>query len=145
MSAGAKYEYLWADGVRVKKPTKVSAPQYMDFMFEWIDQQISDPDIFPVDEGKLVLHLQSLLIRIDGKFPKAFLSIVKNIFRRLFRLYGHIYYSHFEKIQSIGAEAHLNTCFKHLMYFILEYDLVDKKELAPLQQLIDKLIPPEKL
>ena len=77
----------------------------------------------------------------DAKFPKNFQHVVKNIFKRIFRLYGHIYYSHFEKIQDIGAEAHLNSCFKHLIHFILEFKLVDKKELAPLQKLIDKLIP----
>eukprot|EP00478_Filoreta_tenera_P001896 GABV01001937.1.p1 GENE.GABV01001937.1~~GABV01001937.1.p1 ORF type:complete len:177 (+),score=25.60 GABV01001937.1:142-672(+) len=47
MSAGARYEYLWADGVRVKKPVKVSAPQYIDYLFNWIDDQISDPNLFP--------------------------------------------------------------------------------------------------
>jgi MOB kinase activator 1 len=127
MSAGPKYEYLWADGVKVKKPIKVSAPEYMTLLFEWVDEQISNPEVFPVDE--------------NAKFPRNFQSIIKNIYKRLFRLYGHIYYSHFEKIQSIGAEAHLNTCFKHFIYFIDEFDLVDKKELAPLQRLIDKLIP----
>lgn len=50
MSAGPKYEYLWADGVKVKKPIKVSAPQYIEYMFDWIDQQISDPSVFPVDD-----------------------------------------------------------------------------------------------
>ncbi|XXQ38344.1 Thioredoxin domain-containing protein [Plasmodiophora brassicae] len=127
MSAGPKYEYLWADGNRVKKPIKVSAPKYIEFMFDWIDEQISNPTIFPVDD--------------EVKFPKNFSHVVKNIFKRLFRLYGHIYYSHFEKIQDIGAEAHLNSCFKHLIYFINEFKLVDKKELAPLQKLIDKLLP----
>ena len=33
------------------------------------------------------------------------------IFKRLFRVYAHIYHSHFQKIVSLGAEAHLNTCF----------------------------------
>lgn len=127
MSAGPKYEYLWADGVKVKKPVLVSAPQYIEYMFDWIDEQISNPAIFPVDD--------------DGKFPRNFSSIVKNIFRRIFRLYGHIYYSHFEKIKDVGAEAHLNSCFKHLIYFIREFQLVDKKELAPLKKLIDKMLP----
>lgn len=37
---------------------------------------------------------------------------IKQIFKRLFRVYAHIYYSHFEKIVDLGEEAHLNTCFK---------------------------------
>jgi len=40
---------------------------------------------------------------------------------------------------SLGEEAHLNTCFKHFYYFITEFSLVDKKELLPLQELIDNL------
>ena len=35
---------------------------------------------------------------------------------------------------------HLNTCFKHFFYFVLEFDLIQKEELRPLQELIDKLI-----
>ena len=31
MSAGPKYEYLWADGSNVKTPMKVSAGEYIEF------------------------------------------------------------------------------------------------------------------
>jgi len=54
-------------------------------------------------------------------------------------VYAHIYHSHFPKIVSLGEEAHLNTSFKHFIFFIQEFALVDKKELAPLQELIDSL------
>lgn len=47
----------------------------------------------------------------DAKFPRQFLSEVKQIYKRLFRLYAHLYCTHSEKIRSIGANAHLNTCF----------------------------------
>jgi len=65
--------------------------------------------------------------------------MVKQIFKRLFRVYAHTYYSHFPKIVSLGEEAHLNTCFKHFYLFITEFELVDKREIAPLQDLIDSL------
>ncbi|RYG52049.1 hypothetical protein EON66_10155, partial [archaeon] len=68
----------------------------------------------------------------DVPFPKTFKGAVKNIFKRLFRVYAHIYYSHFEKVVELSAEAHLNTCFKHFISFVIQFDLVDKKELAPL-------------
>jgi len=35
MSAGAKYEYLWKDGAKYKKPTRVSAPVYIDNLLNW--------------------------------------------------------------------------------------------------------------
>ena len=42
----------------------------------------------------------------------------------------------------LGAEPHLNTCFKHYMYFVNEFDLIPRKEeLQPLQELIDRLEP----
>jgi len=122
MSAG-RNEYLWKDGVKFKKPTRVPAPVYIDELLTWVNHQISDPALFPTD---------------DGKFPPKFMGSVKNIYKRLFRLYAHIYWSHFEKIRSIGANAHLNTCFKHFVYFILEFNLVDKKGMAPLEKFIEK-------
>ncbi|KAH0974627.1 hypothetical protein GBA52_016526 [Prunus armeniaca] len=50
-------------------------------------------------------------------FPPNFREVVKTIFKRLFRVYAHIYHSHFQKIVSLKEEAHLNTCFKHFILF----------------------------
>jgi MOB kinase activator 1 len=124
MNAGKKYEFHWRDGVKYKKPTRMSAPVYIDNLLNWVNDQISDPSLFPVNE--------------DEQFPRQFLSSVKVIYKRLFRLYAHIYYQHFPQIRDIGANAHLNTCFKHFVFFILEFNLVEAKDLAPLQKLIDK-------
>jgi MOB kinase activator 1 len=35
-----QYEYLWADGVKVKKPVKLTAPQYIEALFDWIEDQV---------------------------------------------------------------------------------------------------------
>ena len=35
MSAGPKYEYLWKDGIKYKRPTRVSAPVYIDHLLNW--------------------------------------------------------------------------------------------------------------
>jgi len=127
MSAGPQYEYLWADGVKVKKPIKVSAPEYVDLLMSWVETQLNDEHIFPLQLGT--------------PFPKNFLQQhVKVIFKRLFRVYAHIYHSHFQKIVGLGAEAHLNTCFKHFIYFVYEFKLIDPKELEPLKDLIDSLM-----
>merc|ERR1711991_484917 len=126
MSAGSKFEYHWADGVKVKTPQAVSAPAYVDALMDWIQALLDNEKIFPS--------------RTDVPFPKHFESVVKQIFKKLFRVYAHIYYSHFQKIVSLGEEAHLNTCFKHFYFFIVEFDLVEKKEMEPLKDLIDRLI-----
>ena len=36
-----QYEYLWADGVRVKKPVRLAAPDYINALFDWIEAQVS--------------------------------------------------------------------------------------------------------
>jgi len=38
----------------------------------------------------------------------------------------------------LEAEPHLNTSFKHFIYFIDEFKLVSDKELAPLAELIQE-------
>lgn len=76
-------------------------------------------------------------------FPKNFLSIAKTILKRLFRVYAHIYHQHFKEVVQLSEEAHLNTSFKHFIFFVQEFNLIDRKELAPLQELIDKLTAKE--
>lgn len=51
---------------------------------------------------------------------------------RLFRVFVHVYIHHFDSICSMGAEAHINTCYKHYYYFISEFNLIDHSELEPL-------------
>lgn len=122
MSAGSQYQYLWADGVVIKKPIQVSAPQYVDLLMNWVETQLNDEQIFP--------------LQATTAFPKNFQPVIKTIFKRLFRVYAHIYHSHFPKVVGLGAEAHLNTCFKHFIYFVDEWNLIDEKELKPMEQLI---------
>ena len=44
-------------------------------------------------------------------------------------------------MSALGAEPHLNTCFKHFVYFVYEFNLIpNRTELSPLQELIDKLL-----
>ena len=72
-------------------------------------------------------------------FPKNFLSIAKTILKRLFRVYAHIYHQHFGEVVQLSEEAHLNTSFKHFIFFVQEFNLIERRELAPLQELIDQL------
>ena len=72
-------------------------------------------------------------------FPRTFRETVRTIFRRLFRVYGHIYSSHFDQICALGIEglslcrslselsfllgcqpAHLNTSYRHFFLFVNE-------------------------
>jgi MOB kinase activator 1 len=93
---------LWADGKEVKKPIKCSAPEYVDFLMTWIQSVIDDESVFPSHDGsqhisssrqKLTVFFPSSF-QTDTPFPKDFKSIVKTFFKRLFRVYAHMYYSH---------------------------------------------------
>ncbi len=77
MSGGPKYEYLWCDNENYKKPTHLSAPQYISLLMEWIEKQINDENIFPVAVGV--------------PFPKNFHSVCKKLLNRLFRVFVHVY------------------------------------------------------
>ena len=81
MSGGPKYEYLWCDNQNYKKPTHLSAPQYISLLMEWIEKQINDENIFPVTVGV--------------PFPKNFQTICKKLLNRLFRVFVHVYIREF--------------------------------------------------
>jgi MOB kinase activator 1 len=57
----------------------------------------------------------------------------------MFRLFAIIYSQHFSKLEELGAAAHLNTSFKHYLFFIWEFDLVDARELGAIQPIVDEL------
>ncbi|KAF9280615.1 Mob1/phocein [Linnemannia elongata] len=126
MSAGPKYEYHWKDEGQFKKPARVSAPVYVDHLMSWVQSQLDNEAIFPS--------------KIGVEFPASFKSVIHAIFRRLFRVYAHIYVIHFSVVVSLGEEAHLNTSFKHFILFVKEFQLIESKELAPLADLIDNLL-----
>lgn len=93
---------------------------------EWIEQLLDNERVFPVAEGE--------------PFPSDFVDTVKKIFRRLFRVYAHIYHSHFNQVCDLGEEAHLNSLFKHFIIFSNHFKLIVPQELAPLQELVDRII-----
>jgi MOB kinase activator 1 len=126
MNAGNKFEYKWADGVKIRKPIRCSAPKYIDYLMTWVQSTLDDEQVFPV--------------RVGEPFPADILVTIKTMFKRLFRVYAHMYVVHFASLQEMGAEPHLNTCFRHFILFVHEFDLIDSSELAPLGALIDKMI-----
>lgn len=95
MSAGPRYEYLWADA-SAPKPMRCAAPDYVDRLLTWVDAQLHDEALFPVSPGT--------------PFPKDFkMKVVAPIIKRLARVFSHLFYHHFDQILAMGAERHLNT------------------------------------
>lgn len=132
MSCGPRFEYHWKDpqSETYRRATQVSAPSYIHLLMAWVDRQITNDGIFPNDVT-------------DKPYPDDFRELVKNIFKRLFRVYAHLYYSHFAKIRELQEESHLNTAFKHFMLFALEFQLIPAGELRPLAPLLLNLLGAE--
>lgn len=126
MNAGPKYEYLWKDGAKYPTPTRVSAPEYVHLLMTWIESQIGDERLFPSEDR--------------NPYPTQFLSVVRNIIRRLFRVFAHIYHSHFSRIRELKEESHLNTALKHFVLFVWEFDLMDEQEIEPMSTILVNLL-----
>ncbi len=170
MTAGPKYKYLWTDGKT--KPTDMSAKQYVSRLMEWIASQLEDEKVFPSKVRACVRVARFALAhtckQMDNPFPKNFQMIVKSVFRRLFRVFAHVYHHHVEHVQALDVtvtalnwgrpylraakgschsltwfalQVQLNTSFQHFMFFVLEFNLIEKKELAPLSELISRIKP----
>lgn len=121
----AGFEYLWADGVTIRTPIKCSSTEYVEYVMTWVEDQINNESLFPSSS--------------DTPFPRNYMAVVKQIFTRMFRIFAIIYTNHFTKLEQMGAAAHLNTSFKHFMFFIWQFDLVDPRELVALQQIVGEL------
>ncbi|KAK9473742.1 Mob1/phocein [Dipodascopsis tothii] len=130
MKATDEYEYLWQDNERFKRPTKLSAPEYIEHLMNWVQAYFENEAVFPT--------------KIGVQFPKQFRQIVRMIFKRLYRVYAHIYCQHFEVITELGMQPHLNTSLKHFILFAREFDLIGRKDYGPLSELIDIMLADER-
>ncbi|EAY12511.1 Mob1/phocein family protein [Trichomonas vaginalis G3] len=125
MSAGQGFKYLWSDNNQYQRPTEVSAPEYISLLLDWVKDQIYNEDIFPTAQGK--------------PFPDNFQQVIKNIMKRLFRIYAHCYWHHIDNFKTLGTDSHLNTSFKYFMCFTLEFNLIPPDQLEPLHDRIESI------
>ncbi|KAJ3373743.1 MOB kinase activator 1B [Kappamyces sp. JEL0680] len=125
MSAGSKFEFLWCDGDKFKKPAKLTASEYCRHVLEWVQSQIDDEAVFPTLMG----------ISFGKKFP----AVVKLIFKRISRVYAHLYHHHYPAFQEAGIDTLLNTSFKHFVFFAREFQLILEKDLLPLEPMLREM------
>lgn len=69
-------------------------------------------------KGWIYSNISYLWFLSGVPFPRNFQSNAKTILKRLFRVYAHIYHQHFSEVVQLGEEAHLNTSFKHFIFFV---------------------------
>jgi len=113
-------QYQWVD--EKGKKSRLSAPQYIDYIMTYVQKSINDEATFPTKHG--------------NDFPTGFVEKVTKIHRLLFHVLAHIYHSHFKEIVLLQLHAHLNAVFVHYVEFNLRFNIVDDKELEVLHDLI---------
>ncbi|XP_017692474.1 PREDICTED: MOB kinase activator 3A [Lepidothrix coronata] len=155
MSGGPKYEYRWQDEHKYRKPTALSAPQYMNLLMDWIEVQINNEDIFPTNVGELGSRrgwrggrwVQSLLLGPSG--PVSVQEVLQSCFllccsEQLFPAplqcssTQSCTRSHLESWIPRGKPRQ-TTCYKHFYYFVKEFNLIDTKELEPLKEMTSRM------
>ncbi|KAF2724026.1 hypothetical protein K431DRAFT_282292 [Polychaeton citri CBS 116435] len=132
MKATDEFEYLWHDPPQFPKPTRLPAPTYISHLLTWTSNHLSNPAVFPTQPGV--------------PFPADFEKTIKVIFKRLYRIYAHIYCHHYGVIRGLGLEPHLNTGFKHYVLFVEEFALADERGgrkgdwWGPLGELVESML-----
>ena len=74
------------------KPTKLPAIKYILELLQWVRDILDDPEVFVT----------------SGPFPRNFHSIIKQIWKRLARIYFHLYREHWDKVKELEAESHVS-------------------------------------
>ena len=111
--------YMWVD--EKGKKSKLSAPQYVDYVMTYVQKTVNDETLFPTKHGH--------------EFPSNFDQILRRIQKLLFHVVAHIYHSHFREVSPspsdrsdfltisqivlLGLHAHLNSIFAHIIEFNL--------------------------
>jgi hypothetical protein len=71
-------------------------------------------------------------------FGPNFHTDVRSIIKQMFRCYAHLYHGHWENpFWHINRHLELNSCLVHFVTVAMYYDLLSRKDMEPLQGLID--------
>ena len=105
---------------------QMSAPMYLQNLICWCETVLADERFFPTTRG--------------SSFTFDFDHIVKTMYRRMSRVYCHLYIDHFRYLKHYRIETSANTC---LVYFYLigeEFSLQADPEMIPLTSLVQELL-----
>lgn len=120
------------------------APEYIEHLMAWVQGNVDNEVMFPSRIGKGFHNhcgFGSAHVISGVAFPKTFPMLIRQIFKRLYRVYAHIYCHHYPVIIQLGLEPHLNTSFKHYVLFIDEHGLASGKDFwGPLGDLVESML-----
>ncbi len=151
----------------------MAAQQYIALVQRWMNGKIHDERAFPTDppvvnatgvgsnglgapnggppaagtsdpQSALSVSASRDWFGKSAGFPETFLNDVRTCFRQIFRVYAHLYHSHWMDPfwhlsgQSNGAGyTDLNSCFVHFCSVAKLYGLLSERDAEPMQPLID--------
>ena len=69
------------------------------------------------------------------------MDTVRNILKRLLRVYAHIYYQHFQSLQSYDLNDQFEFSVTHFIYFVDQFKLVSAHDMRPLADLAVEKAP----
>ena len=121
-------EYKWKPSGPNSQPFSVSAPDYVNRTMQWAYETLNDKSLFPDDDD------EELCTSIWS--TKLFATTVSTLFKRIFRVYAILYSSFFNTFDALDLSAELNSCFKHFMFFSLEFQLLQDSEVAVLDIIV---------
>jgi MOB kinase activator 1 len=116
---------------------RLPAPTYIEYVLQWISNRINDESLFPTkasgsttattatpsammpNASRSLTSNQSgeNWVGKEGGFPQVFEQTCKGIYKQMFRVFAHIYHTHFDKILHMSLEAHFNSLFVHFIHF----------------------------
>ena len=126
---------MWVDDKG--KKSKLSVPQYVDYVMTYVQKVVNDESVFPTKHG--------------NEFPANFDIVLKKVQKLLFHVVAHIYHSHFREVRQsmlipissyndhnsqivlLGLHAHLNSIFAHIIEYNFFYHIIEDKEIEVLQ------------
>jgi MOB kinase activator 1 len=117
---------------------RLPAPTYIEYVLQWISNRVNDETLFPTKASGTTTattatpsamvpgqNTRSLSggasgetwVGKEGGFPQSFEQTCKGIYKQMFRIFAHIYHTHFDKILHMSLEAHFNSLFVHFIHF----------------------------
>ena len=106
------------------------AADYVARTFESFTRASRDRAVFPDEDG--------------GAFPAGFRPGTRKACGRLLKCWMHLYHNHFSAVAEAGRADAANACFKRFLTIALRYELVDRAELAPIEDLAQSLLAPRR-
>lgn len=119
MCAGQHVKYTWFDEASGQN-VALSASKYIETLLKGSYDYIKTLPLGP-------------------PYPPDFKEKACVILKRMFRQYAHVYLNHFDILRNEGCEENINYLFKRFLYFVLDFELVSRADMAPLSHLIAAL------